>query len=116
MVLDAFVFHSCVIVHVYIVFGFWHGYLALLAVISYIDLISFVKVLHSPSNLELRHTVPHSQKKKSLHFFFVLFVLLQTSTKLTAAQKSLSKVDKKGMKSISSFFGAAVGSKKTKKR
>jgi len=38
------------------------------------------------------------------------------NTKLTAAQKSLSKVDKKGMKSISSFFGAAAGSKKTKKR
>jgi len=35
---------------------------------------------------------------------------------LTAAQKSLSKVDKKGMKSISSFFGAAAGSKKVKKR
>lgn len=40
-------------------------------------------------------------------------VLLQTSKKLTAAQKSLSKVDKKGMKSLSSFFGA--GTKKTKK-
>ena len=40
-------------------------------------------------------------------------VLLQTSKKLTAAQKSLSKVDKKGMKSLSSFFGA--GAKKTKK-
>lgn len=87
-----------------------------LVLISYIDLISFVKVLHSPSNLELRHTVPHSQKKSHYIFFFVFFVLLQTSTKLTAAQKSLSKVDKKGMKSISSFFGAAVGSKKTKKR
>ena len=35
---------------------------------------------------------------------------------MTAAQKSLAKVDKKGMKSISSFFGAATGSKKTKKR
>ena len=33
---------------------------------------------------------------------------------LTAAQKSLSMVDKKGMKSISSFFGGA-GGKKTKK-
>ncbi|XP_073256562.1 ribonuclease H2 subunit B-like [Porites lutea] len=37
----------------------------------------------------------------------------KTSKKLTAAQKSLSKVDKKGMKSLSSFFGA--GTKKTKK-
>ena len=44
---------------------------------------------------------------------FVL-VVLQTGTKLTAAQKSLSKVDKKGMKSISSFFGG--GAKTTKKR
>lgn len=39
----------------------------------------------------------------------------KTATKLTAAQKSLSKVDKKGMKSISSFFGCASGKKaKTK--
>ena len=44
---------------------------------------------------------------------FFLF-LLQTGTKLTAAQKSLAKVDKKGMKSISSFFGG--GAKKTKKK
>ncbi|XP_078379595.1 ribonuclease H2 subunit B-like isoform X1 [Oculina patagonica] len=39
----------------------------------------------------------------------------KANTKLTAAQKSLSKVDKKGMKSISSFFGAA-GGKKAKNR
>jgi len=38
----------------------------------------------------------------------------KTGTKLTAAQKSLAKVDKKGMKSISSFFGG--GAKKTKKK
>ena len=43
-----------------------------------------------------------------------VFVLLQTGSKLTAAQKSLSKVDKSGMKSISSFFGGAA--KKAKKK
>ena len=59
---------------------------------------------------------PNSGHIFSFHFFFVFSVLLQINTKLTAAQKSLSKVDKKGMKSISSFFGAAAGSKKTKKR
>ena len=44
----------------------------------------------------------------------ILLVLLQTGTKLTAAQKSLSKVDKTGMKSISSFFGG--GAKKKQKK
>ncbi|CAH3120028.1 unnamed protein product [Pocillopora meandrina] len=39
----------------------------------------------------------------------------KTATKLTAAQKSLSKVDKKGMKSISSFFGGAGGKTAKKK-
>jgi len=38
----------------------------------------------------------------------------KTGSKLTAAQKSLSKVDKSGMKSISSFFGGAA--KKAKKK
>lgn len=38
----------------------------------------------------------------------------KTGTKLTAAQKSLSKVDKTGMKSISSFFGG--GAKKKQKK
>lgn len=38
----------------------------------------------------------------------------KTGSRLTAAQKSLSKVDKSGMKSISSFFGGAA--KKAKKK
>lgn len=38
----------------------------------------------------------------------------KSGTKLTAAQKSLSKVDKTGMKSISSFFSGRA--KKVKKK
>ena len=47
---------------------------------------------------------------------FVVFVVadLQSTGKLTAAQRSLSKVDKTGMKSISSFFGG--GPKKGAKK
>lgn len=49
-----------------------------------------------------------------LWYMSTAFVLLQSGSKLTAAQKSLSKVDKSGMKSISSFFGG--GAKKAKKK
>lgn len=38
--------------------------------------------------------------------FFSLYFREQKNNKMTAAQKALAKVDKTGMKSIDSFFGA----------
>lgn len=44
--------------------------------------------------------------------FDVFFVSLQPPKKMTAAQKNLAKVDKSGMKTMSSFFSPKVKAEK----